>query len=102
MQFVKRSLPLWFLTMGLLVGCQSNNPGEWTQAMIEQKLQSKYDFTELKLSPDGKGKYSGVAKSKEGETLKVTISQDPVAKSMKYDFKGDRGWFEDGVYDLDK
>jgi hypothetical protein len=85
-----------------LVGCNaSNNPASWTQDTIEQKLQSKYDLVEIKLSPAGDGKYSGTAKSKEGETLKVTITQDKQAKSLKYDFKGDRGWFEDGTYDLD-
>ena len=84
------------------VGCNaSNNPANWRQDMIEQKLQSKYRFTELKLSPAGEGRYTGTATSKEGETLAVTITQDKQAKSLKYDFKGDRGWHEDGIYDLD-
>ncbi|MEQ1825973.1 MAG: hypothetical protein ABL921_08490 [Pirellula sp.] len=82
-------------------GCKNNNPGEWPQALIEEKLKTKYEFVEIGLSPDGPGKYLGSAKSKDGETLKITIVQDPKSKSMKYDFKGDRGWFEDGKYDLD-
>lgn len=98
-----RYFSVWLLCALLtLVGCNtSNNPGGWTQDTIEQKLQSKYSFVELKLSPAGEGKYTGTAKSKEGETLAVTITQNKQAKSLKYDFKGDRGWFEDGTYDLD-
>ena len=84
-----------------LFGCQSNNPGEWPQSQIEKKLQSKYDLLELTLAPDGAGKFSGTAKTKEGETLKISILQDPKNKSLKYDFKGDRGWYEDGKYDID-
>jgi hypothetical protein len=92
---------LAIICMLFIPGCGSNNPGEWTQATIEEKLRTKYEFVEFKLTPDGQGKYAGTAKSKEGETLKVSVSQDPKAKSLKYDFKGDRGWFEDGTYDLD-
>lgn len=89
-------------TLLTFVGCNaSNNPASWTQDTIEQKLQSKYDLVEIKLAPAGDGKYTGTAKSEEGETLKVTVTQDKQTKSLKYDFKGDRGWFEDGTYDLD-
>jgi hypothetical protein len=98
-----RYFSFWLLcALVTLVGCNaSNNPAGWTQETIEQKLKSKYSFVELKLSPAGEGKYTGTAKSKEGETLAITISQNKEAKSLKYDFKGDRGWFEDGTYDLD-
>ena len=89
-----------FCAIATFAGC-SKHPGNWTQATIEQKLGSKYGFTEFTLSPAGEGKYTGKAKSKEGETLKVTVTQDEKAKSLKYDFKGDRGWVEDGKYDLE-
>lgn len=86
----------------LFSGCNSaSHPGTWPANVIQQKLKSKYEFTELTLTPDGEGKFTGTAKSKEGETLKVTIVQDKAAKRLNYDFKGDRGWFEEGLYELD-
>jgi len=97
----RRILSLFSFVILAATGCEPNNPGEWPQHRIEQKLQTKYDLQELKLSQDGAGKFSGTAKTKEGETLKISILQDPKNKSMKYDFKGDRGWYEDGVYDID-
>ncbi len=97
-------LIVFLLLLGMApLGCdRTDNPALWPREKIEQKLLNSYknEIAELSLTPDGEGKYKGVAKSKEGETLQITVQQDSQSQRLNYSFKGDRGWHEDGNYNV--
>ncbi len=81
-------------------GCDAANPGKWPKETVEAKLTNSLTLTEISLSPK-EGGFSGTGVASDGETFKLEITQDPVAKKMVCEATGDRGTLEERVYDLD-
>ncbi len=81
-----------------LTGC-AENPGTWSQDKVSAKISESLELTEVSLTKTGDG-YDGTGKRADGETLKFVITQDAEAHRMSWDAKGDRGFFEDGFYEL--
>ena len=58
-------------------------------------------LTEISLTSDPAGGYTGSGKLADGETLKLKVTQDPAAKRLSWKAEGDRGTFEDGSYEFE-
>lgn len=81
-----------------LVGCKEN-PGTWPQDKVSAKISESLELVEVTLTP-ATGGFEGSGKREDGETVTFTITQDPAASKMSWDAKGDRGFIEDGFYEL--
>ena len=82
-----------------LIGCR-DNPGKWPQPKVQAKIQENLELVEATLTPSPSGGFQGSGKRADGETVTFTITQDPAASRMQWDAKGDRGFVEDGFYEL--
>ncbi|MCA9127363.1 MAG: hypothetical protein KDB22_09760 [Planctomycetales bacterium] len=82
----------------LVVGC-AENPGKWPKDKVQAKIEEKLELTELTLNPREGGGFEGTGKLG-GETVTITITQDPASGRMSWDAKGDRGLVETGFYEL--
>lgn len=94
----------FFLLVGVLCwsGCeQPAHPGNWPQTTVESKLKSSLNLTEIALTP-ATGGFSGTGKTADGETFKLTITQDATAKKLVCKATGDRGTMDERTYDLDQ
>lgn len=89
------------LVFGLfcLNGCREN-PGKWPQDKVQSKIMESLELVEATLTPNPAGGFQGSGKRDDGETVSFTITQDPAASRMQWDAKGDRGFIEDGFYEL--
>ncbi|MEN9555106.1 MAG: hypothetical protein RLZZ232_1392, partial [Planctomycetota bacterium] len=47
------------------------------------------------------GGFSGTGKAEDGETYKITVTQDPANKRLDWKAEGDRGSNEDGSYSIE-
>jgi hypothetical protein len=93
---------LILLILGLsvgLTGCQ-DNPGTWQEPKVKVKVMENLELTEATLTPLLEGGFEGSGKRADGETVTFTITQDADAHRMSWDAKGDRGFVEDGFYEL--
>jgi hypothetical protein len=89
------------LTLLLAAGCaDTNNPGSWDQAKVATQMKSSLKLTEVSLSPAAGG-FSGTGKAEDGETYKITVTQDPANKRLDWKAEGDRGSNEDGSYSIE-
>ena len=87
--------------VGLLIlgGCR-DNPGTWGAEKVSTKIAASLELSDVTLSPRPEGGFSGSGKRADGETITFTISQDAEAHRMSWDAKGDRGFVEEGFYEL--
>ncbi len=84
----------------LLVGC--SHPGNWDAAKVKAHISSSMELTELSLEPSGTGTFIGKGKTADGETYKVTATQDEANKRLSWKYEGDRGTFGDEKYEFVK
>ena len=93
------------LFLGLLSGC-SDNPGTWPAEKLEAHVKDSLNregmnITEVSLTSAGEGVYTGTAMDEGGEKLELEVKQEPSAKRLTWDAKGDRGSFLNGSYQLE-
>ena len=90
------------LVLGSLLcsGCSQDNPGTWPRDRVSAKVMESLQMTEVTLSPDPAGGFSGTGKRADGETLTLTVTQDAATHRISWDAKGDRGFVEDGYFEL--
>lgn len=87
-----------------LVGC-GDNPGKWPkekvaeyvkQSLIEQDME----MNDVALTEKPGGGFEGTGKVADGETLKLTVTQDADDHRLIWEAQGDRGSILDGSYRL--
>ncbi len=89
------------LTLLLATGCaETNNPGSWNKEKVETQMKSSLKLAEIALAP-ATGGFSGTGKAQDGETYKITVTQDPTKNRLDWKAEGDRGSNEDGSYSID-
>lgn len=82
----------------VLAGCREN-AGTWGEEKVKAKITEKLELTDATLQP-ADGGFTGSGTREDGEAVKFTITQDPETGRMSWDAEGDRGFFEDGYYEL--
>jgi lipopolysaccharide export LptBFGC system permease protein LptF len=88
------------------VGCgNTSHPGTWNQAEIEAYMLKTENpkMSEVSISTDPAGGYTGTGKAADGETFKLTIKQNADLKRLSWNAKGDRGTvIDDASYEFVK
>ena len=82
----------------LLAGC-AENPGTWGEEKIKDKIVESLEMDDLTLTAKTGGGYEGSGKRGE-EILTIEITQDPDAHRLSWDVVGDRGFMEQGFFEL--
>ena len=82
-------------------GCQRSNPGNYSQQEVEAQIKKSLKLTEIQLSPDPAGGYTGSGKTADGEGFKMKITQDAIQKSLKWKADGNRGTIEEGSFSFE-
>ena len=83
----------------LFNGCQqASHPGNWDEAMVEEKLKEKMALTSIDLTPTADG-FEGTGTYADGEETEITVTQ--AGQRLDYDGKGNRGSNETGFYVVD-
>ena len=89
------ALSLYLLT---LVGC-GPNPGQWPQEKVAAHLSESLELQDVSLTKTAEG-YNGSGMRSDGEKLTFTVTQDPTARKISWDAKGDRGFVEQGSFQI--
>ncbi len=58
----------------LCSGCSQDNPGTWPRDKVSAKVMESLQMTEVTLSPDPAGGFSGTGKRADGEMLTLTVT----------------------------
>ena len=89
------------LVVGLLVtvGC-GQNPGTWGAEKVTAKIAASLELSGVAVTPRPEGGFVGSGMRADGEKIEFTISQDAEAHRMSWDAKGNRGFVEEGFYEL--
>ncbi len=96
--------------LGLLTalgGCSADNPGTWNQEKVTEYVKESLtreglEMSEVTMAPTAGGSgFEGTGKVAGGETLKLTVTQDPAGQGLKWDAVGDRGSNFGGSYVLE-
>ncbi|HAC91335.1 MAG TPA: hypothetical protein DCF63_12015 [Planctomycetaceae bacterium] len=82
-----------------LTGCRKDNPGKWPAERVTAKVAESLQLSEFSLSPATNG-LEGSGKRADGETLKVVVTLHPDTSEIRWNAKGDRGFEEEGSYQL--
>jgi len=96
---MKRSPFAMLLVAACFFGCAKENPGLWGKDKVEAQVKKSLELDEVSLEPRTEGGFSGSGK-REKETIQVTVKQDAASSRMEWDAKGDRGFVEQGYYEL--
>lgn len=92
-------LPYSLLVLVLAIsGCGKNHPGIYTQPEVEAQVKKSLELTEIQISPDPSGGYTGTGKAASGETYKLKITQNVAKKELGWKAEGDRGDLREGEY----
>ena len=83
-----------------LTGCDKGNPGTWDQNKVEEQIKQSLNLTDVALTPNPAGGYTGRGTAQDGESLRLTITQDPATQEMAWDAVGDRGTVTSGEYNF--
>jgi len=83
----------------LLIGCAAETPGNWKQPKVEAEMTRKLELTKITLTPSASG-FTGTGLAQDGESYKLTITQDPAKGRLEWTAEGDRGSSEDGFFEL--
>lgn len=83
-----------------LVGCA--HPGNWDAAKVKAHIEKSMELTDFTLEPSGKGVFTGTGKAADGETYKLTVTQDEANKRLSWKYEGDRGTVGDEKYEFVK
>ena len=95
----RKLFPVCMIVIGLaIIGCTQSHPGNYAQPEVESQVKKSLELTEIQITADPAGSYSGTGKSASGETYKLKITQDAAAKRLTWKAEGDRGDFRDGEY----
>ena len=101
----------FFCVLPLLVcffsfGCgNASHPGIWNQTEIEAYMLKTENpkMSEVKLSSNSEGGFSGTGKAADGETFQLSIKQNAALKKISWSAKGDRGTvIDDASYEFVK
>jgi hypothetical protein len=95
---------IWLLVV-CLCGC-SDNPGTWPAGKLEAYVKDSLnregmEITEITLNAAGESLYTGTAMDAGGEKLDLEVKQEPSAKRLTWDAKGNQGSFLSGSYKLE-
>jgi len=82
-------------------GCEKSHPGNYAQPEVEAQLKKSLKLTELQITADPGGGYTGTGKTADGESLKLKITQDLSSKRLSWKADGDRGTIEEGKYEFE-
>jgi len=85
---------------GLLTGGCRDNPGTWGAEKVAAKITSSLELSDVTVKARPEGGFAGSGKRADGETITFTIHQDAEAHRLSWDAKGDRGFVEEGFYEL--
>lgn len=81
------------------LGCK-DNPGLWGEEKVKAQIIKSLEMDDLTLTANEGGGFTGTGMRGE-ETLTIEITQDAEASRLSWDAKGDRGFIEDGYYELE-
>ncbi len=84
----------------LCAGCRKDNPGLWQAAQVKAQIAESLEMTNVEVkanTTDGGFEGTGM---RGAEKITFKITQDPNAFRMSWEARGDRGFFEDGYYEL--
>lgn len=99
---IRKLLPACMLVLGLTIcGCNQSHPGNYAQPEVEAQVKKSLELTEIQITADPAGGYTGTGKSASGETYKLKITQDVAAKRLSWEAKGDRGDNQFGKYEVE-
>lgn len=90
---------LLVLSFFLFSGC-ADNPGKWGADKVSAKVSESLELSDVTITASDGGGFTGSGTRSDGETVTFTITQDAEAHRMSWDAKGDRGFVEDGYYEL--
>jgi hypothetical protein len=89
---------LAFLAFSTLAGC-GDNPGKWPVEKVSQKVAESLELSEVSLSATERG-LEGSGLRADGETVSLVVTQHPDLGEIRWDAKGDRGFVEEGYFQL--
>ncbi len=99
---VLRILPILLLFFCVAVsGCSKQNPGTYGQPEVEAQVIKSLKLSEIQLTVDPAGGYSGTGKTADGESYKLKIMQDAAMKRLSWKADGDRGTIEEGKFEFE-
>tara|TARA_R110002095_G_scaffold213050_1_gene203099 strand:+ start:382 stop:684 length:303 start_codon:yes stop_codon:yes gene_type:complete len=99
MHFAKNLLRVACLSSVLgLMGC-AENPGTWGDEKVSAKVKESLNLTDVTLTAQTGGGFTGKGMLGE-ESITFTIQQDPAAHRMSWEAVGDRGFVEEGYYEV--
>lgn len=90
---------LFVLCCLIATGCR-DNPGKWPAEKVEGQIMRSLELVEIIQSDKNPDGFTINGKRSDGETLTITITQDPENSRMSWDAKGDRGFVEQGYHEL--
>lgn len=93
-------LPFSMLLCLLFIGCAAETPGTWKQPKVEAEMTRKLELQKITLTPSASG-FEGSGTAQDGETYKLTITQDPAKGRLEWTAEGDRGSSETGSWFLE-
>jgi len=94
-----RSVSLLTLTVVLgLCGCK-DNPAKWPTDRVASEVAERLELTGLSLTSTVNG-LEGTGQRSDGETVSVIVSLQPETSQFTWEAKGDRGFVEEGYYQL--
>ena len=79
-------------------GCERRHPGNYPQPEVEAQVMKSLKLTEIQITADPAGGYSGTGKTADGESFKLKLTQDVAQKSLNWKADGDRGSIEEGSF----
>ena len=102
MRLVKKVLTSAILVgFCLVAGCADNNPGNWSQQQVADKMTERFELTDITINPASSGGFEGSGTRADGETITFQVTMDPDNYRINWDAQGDRGFIEtDGFYEI--
>ncbi len=99
---VLRIPPLSLLLLYVAIaGCSKPNPGTYAQPDVEAQVMKSLKLSEIQLTVDPSGGYTGKGKTVDGESYKLKIMQDATLKRLSWKADGDRGTIEEGKFEFE-
>ena len=96
---VRHILPICLLVFFVAItGCERSHPGIYTQSQVEAQVMKSLKLTEIQITTDPAGGYTGTGKTAAGESFKLKLTQDVAQKSLNWKADGDRGSIEEGSF----
>jgi hypothetical protein len=87
-----------FIGLAAIAGCR-DNPGKWPLEKVSAKIAESLELSDISLS-SSEGKLQGTGIRPDGEKVKVIVTQLPESYQIQWDAQGDRGFMEEGYFQL--